>query len=102
MLINISDQTFLNEIQRRKAAIVLFYATWCGYCARIKPTFETISKNDNREFVLVDISNEDSPLWDEFEIEVVPTIIQFKNGIPGKRISGVLTAEHLKKFLAGL
>lgn len=102
MLVNLSDRTFLNEISRRKEAIVLFYATWCGFCRTIKPTFETISKNDKREFILVDISNEDSSLWDDFKIEVVPTIIQFKNGLPGKRISGVLTAEHLKKFLAEL
>ena len=41
-------------------------------------------------WALMDISDQDSPLWETFSIEVVPTIIVFKEGEAVFRKDGVL------------
>ncbi len=62
-----------------KKTLVLFYASWCPYCANFKPTFES-SKTDaiNKMGALVD--EDENPLWDRFNIQAVPTMIAFENG----------------------
>lgn len=72
---------------------VMFMADWCGYCARFLPQFRQMN-----EGVVVDISDEDDPLWSFYDIEVVPTVILFEDGEPVKRWSGVLGARDAEKI----
>jgi len=62
-----------------KKTVVLFYATWCPYCANFKPTFETAKiVNANKLGSIID--EDENPLWDRFNIQAVPTMIIFQNG----------------------
>jgi len=67
---------------------VMFTADWCGYCHRFAPLFKRFQQG-----WIVDLTDEDLPLWDELAIRVVPTVILFEDGIPGRRWSGVLLAK---------
>ena len=59
--------------------LVLFYASWCPYCANFKPTFEEIhSESAQKKAALVD--EDENPLWDRFNIQAVPSMIAFQNG----------------------
>jgi thioredoxin 1 len=59
--------------------VVLFYATWCPYCANFKPTFES-AKIETANKIGSIIDEDENPLWDRFSIQAVPTIIVFQNG----------------------
>ncbi|MFQ6025193.1 MAG: thioredoxin family protein [Nitrosopumilaceae archaeon] len=62
-----------------KKTLVLFYADWCPYCAKFKPTFEEIdSKNIQKKAALV--NEDENPLWDKFKIQSIPTMIAFCKG----------------------
>ena len=62
-----------------KKTVVLFYATWCPYCANFKPTFESAKiENANKMGSIID--EDENPLWDRFNIQAVPTMIVFQNG----------------------
>ena len=62
-----------------KKTVVLFYATWCPYCANFKPTFESAKiETANRMESIID--EDENPLWDRFNIQAVPTMIVFQNG----------------------
>ena len=62
-----------------KKTVVLFYATWCPYCANFKPTFESAKiETANRMESIID--EDENPLWDRFNIQAVPTMIAFQNG----------------------
>lgn len=55
--------------------IVLFAATWCGYCRRFLAIVEETSSD--WEIQVVDTDDEDESLWDEYNIPLVPTIVVF-------------------------
>ncbi len=62
-----------------KKMVVLFYATWCPYCANFKPTFES-AKIETANKIGSIIDEDENPLWDRFNIQAVPTMIVFQNG----------------------
>ena len=66
-------------LKSNKKTVVLFYATWCPYCANFKPTFEEMdSSNLQKKAALV--NEDENPLWDRFNIQAIPTMISFQNG----------------------
>lgn len=73
---------------------VMFMADWCGYCRRFLPHFKQMQHG-----YVIDISDESDPLWDTYDIQVVPTVLLFDGNEPVKRWSGVLgpkDAEQIK------
>ena len=85
-----SKQDLDKELGRNEKLLVLFYASWCPYCTRFVPIFEKKignSKNIGRviHFLLDDYDN---PLWDDYKIEAVPTIIYFVKGKISRRLDG--------------
>ncbi len=78
------DKT-LNECSR---IFVLFYASWCPYSQRFLPIFEKYTKDDEKNFCLV-LTDEIESCEENYSIDVVPTVIFFKNGKIAKRLDGV-------------
>ncbi len=66
-------------LSSNKKTLVLFYASWCPYCANFKPTFES-SKTDSMNKIGALVDEDENPLWDRFNIQAVPTMIAFENG----------------------
>ncbi len=79
----------MEAILKSKAKVfVLFYATWCPFCRQFLPIFEKFAKTNTRhcEFVVID----DKPsLREEYEIDVVPTILVFQDGKIIRRLDGL-------------
>jgi thioredoxin 1 len=70
--------------------LALFYATWCPFCRTFVLTFEeSMQGRGNPLGALVDISDMNSPLWERFNVEIVPTLIGFKDGRILMRKDGV-------------
>jgi len=59
--------------------LVLFYASWCPYCANFKPTFEAANTNNAKKMAAL-VDEDENPLWDRFNIQAVPTMIAFEKG----------------------
>ncbi|HUR70279.1 MAG TPA: thioredoxin family protein [Candidatus Thermoplasmatota archaeon] len=76
---------------------VMFTADWCGYCHRFLPHYKAL-----REQWVVDISDDDDPLWDALAIRVVPTVIVFRDGVPAQRWAGVLGPGVVPQIQAAL
>ncbi len=68
----------------------LFYAEWCPFCTSFYPQFEKAMDGKSISWADVDISDMDDPLWETFDINVVPTIIVFKEGQAVFRKDGIL------------
>ena len=88
-----------------KRALVLFHATWCSYCRAFARVFEEAGTAAT-DWVPVEVvlDEDDNPLWDEFGIDVVPTLILFEGGRPAKRVDahhGIgLTKSDLSRILS--
>ena len=76
-------------LRREGTLAVLFVASWCFFCRQFRPAFETAAKVNGVSWASADLSNDDSVLWDMFDIEIVPTVILFKDGKPVFRKDGV-------------
>ena len=68
---------------------VLFLAQWCPFCSSFYPGFQEAMNGKSVPWAVADISEEENPLWEIFDVAVVPTIIVFKNGESVFRRDGV-------------
>jgi thioredoxin 1 len=69
---------------------VLFAADWCPFCRRFAPIFESALKAKKLSGLLADLTDLDNPLWETFDIQVVPTVMVFRDGEVLYRKDGVL------------
>jgi thiol-disulfide isomerase/thioredoxin len=77
-------------IKRGGTLAVVFLASWCSFCRRFLPAFRAAAESNNLLWASADLSEYANPLWSVFDIEVVPTVIVFKEGRLMFRIDGVL------------
>jgi len=91
-MIEVSDKHDLDsQITDSKSVLALFYASWCPFCRSFLPIFaKNVSKSDSRRVLYVKIDDYDNPLWNEYSIEAVPTIILFEEGKIYRRLDGRL------------
>ena len=66
-------------LKNSQKTLVLFYASWCPYCANFKPTFEAAKLDDTRKMAAL-VDEDENPLWERFDIQAVPAMIAFEKG----------------------
>ncbi len=87
----LSDGDFASDnLRLNDRTIVLFHATWCPYCKQLMPSFERFAAEAKVDVARADISDYESPLWDSFSIEAVPTAILFDNGKAVARVDSTM------------
>lgn len=81
----------LNEqLKKNERILALFYASWCPYCKAFIPVFnKKISGFKAAVVVHVLLDDFDNPLWDDYDIDAVPTVIYFEKGKVSRRLDGV-------------
>ena len=89
-MIEIDNAEELNAILgKEEKVLVLFYATWCQYCVNFVPIFKRKIIDFNLGKVIhVLLDDYDNQLWDDHDIEAVPTVIFFEKGKISKRLDG--------------
>jgi thioredoxin 1 len=88
------------ELKKNKQILALFYSTWCPYCVRFIPTFDkTVASMAFDKVIQVILDDYDSPLWDEYDVPAVPTVVLFEDGKVSKRLNGQLgSGLSIEKF----
>ena len=89
MLESISASYSEELIKSKKPVIVMFYAEYCPFCRSFAPIFESYSSDPNFIFSKADITDDDDPLWNKYNIKVVPTLVAFQEGREVARRDGV-------------
>ena len=96
MLKKVSKENFESEVLKLdKVILVDFYATWCGPCQMLGPILEEIAV-EKQDFDIAKINiDENQELAIENEIEVVPTMLIYKNGQVVERVEGLLSKSQI-------
>ena len=84
-----NKQDLDDQLKSNEKVLVLFYASWCPYCMRFVPVFDKkIVKSSFGNVIHVLLDDYDNPLWDDYSIEAVPTLIFFEKGKVSRRLDG--------------
>ena len=82
---------FRSEVlESDQPTVTLFWATCCPFCRRYKPEFDRIASSYPWRFAAVYLDDESNPLWDDYSVEVVPTLALFRGGKLVDRQDGIL------------
>ncbi len=75
------DERTFTETVRTGLVMVDWWAPWCAPCRTFGPVFERVA-NENPDVVFGKVNAEDHPgLASMFEIQAVPTLMIFRDGI---------------------
>ena len=79
--------------------LVDFWATWCGPCRMIAPVIEELAEEYAGKIKIGKINvDEEMELAMAYKIEVIPTLLFFKNGKVDKKAVGALSKEEIEKM----
>lgn len=95
----INAQNFKDTIEKDGITILDFWADWCGPCKRFGPIFEQASEeNPQVTFGKVD-TEANQELSAALQIQSIPTIMFFRDGVLLERVSGLMSAADIKDLV---
>jgi len=104
-MIEVSDKLSLeSQLRKSKRVLALFYASWCPYCRSFIGAFNEVAPKSGFDLALrVRIDDYGNPLWEEYSIAAVPSVLFFDGGKISQRLACKLGAglseKQLKEWL---
>ena len=98
-ILTITAENFEKEVlQSALPVLVDFWAPWCVYCRRIEPAVEELAEDTEGKLVVGKVNvDEQEALAEEYKVEVIPTLMIFKDG---KMLGSIVAPDSKAKIEA--
>nr|MDK8532705.1 thioredoxin [Gleimia europaea] len=97
--VDVDFEKFGKTIEENDIVLVDFWAAWCGPCRMFGPIYEEAS-NRHEDVVFAKVDTEaEQQLAIAAQIQSIPTLMAFREGIAVFRHSGVLQGEALDDII---
>lgn len=98
----LTETTIERAIKDHEIVLVDFWAEWCGPCKRFGPVFEA-SQEANPEVLHARVDTDaEQDLARQLDIESIPTLMAFRDGVLVFRQAGALPAPALAQVLTAV
>jgi len=104
MVVDVSDQTFENEVIKSELPVLLdLWAPWCGPCRMVAPVIDGLAgKYDGRvKFCRLNV-DENPQTAAKYRIMSIPTLMFFKNGQVADTVIGAVPERILQPKIDAL
>ncbi|MFC0211310.1 thioredoxin [Paenibacillus chartarius] len=99
-IVNVTDESFKNEVESTGTVLVDFWAPWCGPCKMIAPVLEELDK-EVTNLKIAKVNVDDNPeSASRFGVMSIPTLIVFKDGQPVDKVVGFQSKDALKNVVS--
>lgn len=94
---------FDSIINDTKPVLIDFHALWCGPCKVMSPILKEVASElgDRIRVIKIDV-DQNQELASRYQVQGVPTLMVFKDGVIKYRQSGVHTKQQVIKVLNNL
>ena len=98
---NMNAEAFRDALARsEKPVLVDFWAPWCTYCRRIGPAFDKIAQQYADSLIVGKVNIDEEPaLAQQEQIEVIPTLVLYRDGQAVASIVAPETKAMIEQFL---
>lgn len=100
-MLHITSNNFQKYVlENPHSVVVMFYASWCGKCAMMKPIAEEMERYFQKDVEFFEIDYEkSSSLSEQYQIDIVPTFLCFQNGTCIGTLQGLMHETTFSKRL---
>ena len=98
--VHMDHEQFENARKEEKLVLVDFWAPWCTYCRRIGPAYDKIAEEYGDALTVGKVNIDENPRLAQAEqIEVIPTLVLYRNGRAVDSITAPESKAAIDRFL---
>lgn len=99
-MLHLNDANFDSTVKSFQKLVVDCWASWCGPCRMLAPTFEALAKDYSGKVAFGKLDTDESPKTAmTLGIHSIPTLIFFKDGKQVERLTGAHPRANIEAII---